>query len=413
MAQGTTKKTKKQQYPTFDELAELVFAPDLFFAPNNDIIYSSYIVGDRLASTLSPIDPFNLSDQDIKNIAIQIKESPNYGNFAKKNSVDYTFVFKSFEQAAENLNDPAAKNFIDNFALNLAAHQVIRNFNGLGIQKQERILITFVKNLEQTKNDALKCDIESDIIDMNSLSIELRRQIGQLMLKNPAVTPAQLFQIQKLYSDGSKETEIIFSIAEKVTKSIIEKELGKKLTDTDAIANAFDYLKEIARRTKNQELINHVNDTYDDKKIILSTLNVEYLENIEKSSSLQLAEQAKEIEGLKSELYQKDILIKKQNNENEKIREASEQKDKIITQAREEKKKADELLMQTEHELRQMRAEKEALEAEMIRLRREIAKLGEQAEEMKASLLSRGVNNVRKKIFDLEVIAKAKEARGK
>ena len=188
-----------------------------------------------------------------------------------------------------------------------------------------------------------------------------------------------MFQkLSYLYLIGSTESLEIFKDAEVRAGEIIDEELKKEMPDNNRIENTVRDMNNVAEHTGDPRIIFNTKEHFYVDKIFTQKLDTSYRANIKDSTTTRLA---------------------RLEEENEELT------DKVIgMQAK---------IAEKDKELSRVRSEKEALQRELEELRQNIINLHAESENMQASLLSRGVNRVKGKIYELELIARAKEERTK
>ena len=207
----------------------------------------------------------------------------------------------------------------------------------------------------------------------------------------------------RLYPERSPECVAVFGDAEEKLRQILANESKNTLPDIALIQRSVALIRNMAQMTGDRELISRIKETYDVDKMFQSSLDTTYVANIDASLMNQLAQRDRE-------LQQRDRELQRRNEENDRLKRELEQMRTALQNEKEDNEKKSSLHFK---EVQELRHEKDALERELAEVYRQIKELRNEAEEAKASLLSRGVNNMKKRIHDLDVMIRAKENRGK
>ena len=357
--------SKNTKYPTFEDLVDLFLTFEKW--------PESYLV--RYVWGLWGVKQWILTNR--KEDMIDYIDSINKKTELDKSEKSMRDVLgKPIIAALNDENNPDAKKFLQylRFILSVCMfeynNEQIPEFKFWGYQAIEEIL-----NMTDSR---IKYEALVECVNKFPMGPELEKAALKYIVKSGK---AEIWMFQKLsylYLIGSTESLEIFKDAEVRAGEIIDEELKKEMPDNNRIENTVRDMNNVAEHTGDPRIIFNTKEHFYVDKIFTQKLDTSYRANIKDSTTTRLA---------------------RLEEENEELT------DKVIgMQAK---------IAEKDKELSRVRSEKEALQRELEELRQNIINLHAESENMQASLLSRGVNRVKGKIYELELIARAKEERTK
>ena len=381
------KTTPKQKYPTFQEMLDLFFGAGS--RGSSGFIYDAW----SIKSWFESGNPRMFLDDIDK----EVKWCQTYGDPDSSRYKIAMLLEKYVKPAIENNADSATRDFLDEFKMVFAARaQATGNMDSDVVKKTCAV---FVQNVAKMPDGELKYSILRGVGMYDKYDKDTRIAALKAATQCKSATIYEYDALIRLYPEGSPECVAIFGDAEEKLRQILAKESKNKLPDIALIQRSVAMIRNMAQMTGDSELISRIKETYDVDKMFQSSLDTTYVANIDASLMNQLAQRDRE-------LQQRDRELQQRNEENDRLKRELEQMRTALQNEKENNEKKSSLLQE-------LRREKDALERELAEVYRQIKELRNEAEEAKASLLSRGVNNMKKRIHDLDVMIRAKENRGK
>ncbi|MBP3397328.1 MAG: hypothetical protein J6K82_00160 [Alphaproteobacteria bacterium] len=378
--ENDVKTTPKQKYPTFQEMLDLFFGAGS--RGGSGFIYDAW----SIKSWFESGNPRMFLDDIDK----EVKWCQTYGDPDSSRYKIAMLLEKYVKPAIENNADSATRDFLDEFKMVFAARaQATGNMDSDVIKK---ICTVFVQNVAKMPDGELKYSVLRYVGLYNSYDKNTRIAALKAATQCKSATIYEYDALIRLYPERSPECIAVFGDAEEKLRQILANESKNTLPDIALIQRSVALIRNMAQMTGDRELNSRIKETYDVDKMFQSSLDTTYVANIDASLMNQLA--------------QRDRELQRRNEENDRLKRELEQMRNALQLEKENDEKKFSLIQE-------LRREKDALERELAEVYRQIKELRNEAEEAKASLLSRGVNNMKKRIHDLDVMIRAKENRGK
>lgn len=378
--ENDVKTTPKQKYPTFQEMLDLFFGAGS--RGGSGFIYDAW----SIKSWFESGNPRMFLDDIDK----EVKWCQTYGDPDSSRYKIAMLLEKYVKPAIENNADSATRDFLDEFKMVFAARaQATGNMDSDVIKK---ICTVFVQNVAKMPDGELKYSVLRYVGLYNSYDKNTRIAALKAATQCKSATIYEYDALIRLYPERSPECIAVFGDAEEKLRQILANESKNTLPDIALIQRSVALIRNMAQMTGDREMNSRIKETYDVDKMFQSSLDTTYVANIDASLMNQLA--------------QRDRELQRRNEENDRLKRELEQMRNALQLEKENDEKKFSLIQE-------LRREKDALERELAEVYRQIKELRNEAEEAKASLLSRGVNNMKKRIHDLDVMIRAKENRGK